>query len=106
MRLKTRERAIWEREEKKKQQQHKIAMEREERQQRRVTGGQHDDLSDEAGHHGEDEEEEEEEDWVFDCVCGVHGNNLVRIPQNPSRTAHGLTASIANINTILCDTLG
>ncbi|KAG0239693.1 hypothetical protein BGX31_002544 [Mortierella sp. GBA43] len=77
MRLKSRERAIVEREEKKRLQQQRIAIEREARQQRRTTG-HHDDHSEESGgYHGEDgDEDEEEEDWVFDCVCGVHGSNL------------------------------
>ncbi|KAF9080922.1 hypothetical protein BGX23_001509 [Mortierella sp. AD031] len=71
-RLKARENAIWEREAKKKQQQQRIAKEREDRKKRRLAGGHKDEHSDdEAGH-----QEEEEEDWVFDCVCGVFGNNL------------------------------
>lgn len=73
-RLKARENAIWEREAKKKQQQQRIAKEREERKKKRVAGGHKDEHSeDEAGRH---QDEEEEEDWVFDCVCGVFGNNL------------------------------
>ncbi|KAF9198169.1 hypothetical protein BGZ49_001099 [Haplosporangium sp. Z 27] len=73
-RLKAREEAIWQREAKKKQQQLKIGKEREERNQRRLQGGQQTEHSgSEAGNHNE---EEEEEDWVFDCVCGVHGTNL------------------------------
>ncbi|KAF9996503.1 hypothetical protein BGZ79_009755 [Entomortierella chlamydospora] len=73
-RLKAREEAIWQREAKKKQQQQKIGKEREERKKRRVSGGTHAGNSgnETADHH----EEEEEEDWVFDCVCGVHGSNL------------------------------
>jgi len=74
-RLKARENAIWEREAKKKQQQLRIAKEREDRKKRRLDGGHKDEHSeDEIGRH---QEEEEEEDWVFDCVCGVFGNNLV-----------------------------
>ncbi|KAF8941584.1 hypothetical protein EDD21DRAFT_138530 [Dissophora ornata] len=73
-RLKDREEAIWEREEKKKQQQQKIAKEREERKKRRLAGGHHDDHSEDEATNQQDEDEEE--DWVFDCVCGVHGNNL------------------------------
>ncbi|KAF9911033.1 hypothetical protein EC991_004905 [Linnemannia zychae] len=69
-RLKARENAIWEREAKKKQQQQRIAKEREDRKKRRLKG---DHSEEEAGHN---EDEEEEEDWVFDCVCGVFGNNL------------------------------
>ncbi|GJJ69678.1 hypothetical protein EMPS_02026 [Entomortierella parvispora] len=75
-RLKDRENAIWEREEKKKQQQQRIAKEREERKKRRLNG------TPMKGDHSEDEgtshqgDEEEEDDWFFDCVCGVHGNNL------------------------------
>ncbi|KAG0288494.1 hypothetical protein BGZ98_004249, partial [Dissophora globulifera] len=73
-RLKAREDAIWAREAKKKEQQLRIAKEREARKERRLAGGHHDDHSeDDAAHH---DEEEEEEDWVFDCVCGIHGNNL------------------------------
>ncbi|KAG0063536.1 hypothetical protein BGZ89_009814 [Linnemannia elongata] len=73
-RLKARENAIWEREAKKKQQQQRIAKEREERKKKRVAGGHKGEHSeDEAGRH---QDEEEEEDWVFDCVCGVFGNNL------------------------------
>ncbi|KAG0364039.1 hypothetical protein BGZ54_007899 [Gamsiella multidivaricata] len=76
-RLKLREDAIWQREAKKKQQQEKIAKEREERKKRRLASGHPEEQSEEetATH----QEEEEEEDWVFDCVCGVHGNNLWRL---------------------------
>ncbi|KAF9197076.1 hypothetical protein BGZ50_000026 [Haplosporangium sp. Z 11] len=71
-RLKAREQAVWEREEKKKKQLQVIAKQREDRKKRRLAGGIKDD-------HSEDEavkQEEEEEDWLFDCVCGVHGSNL------------------------------
>ncbi|KAF9934992.1 hypothetical protein FBU30_009415 [Linnemannia zychae] len=70
-RLKAREKAIWDREAKKKQQQQRIAKEREDRKKRRLAGEHKEEHSE--GEHGQ---EEEEEDWVFDCVCGVFGNNL------------------------------
>ncbi|KAF9300608.1 hypothetical protein BGZ74_007691 [Mortierella antarctica] len=76
-RLKDRENAIWEREEKKKQQQVKIAKERENRKKKRLEGGHtKEEDEDETMSRTDDQEEEEEEDWVFDCVCGVFGNNL------------------------------
>ncbi|KAG0098008.1 hypothetical protein BGZ93_001390 [Podila epicladia] len=76
-RLKDRENAIWEREEKKKQQQAKIAKERENRKKKRLEGGHtKEEDEDETMSRTDDQEEEEEEDWVFDCVCGVFGNNL------------------------------
>ncbi|ORZ04388.1 hypothetical protein BCR41DRAFT_401061 [Lobosporangium transversale] len=74
MRLKAREDAIWEREMKKKQQQQKIAKEREARQSRRLGSNHKEDHSENESIKYQDEDEEE--DWVFDCVCGVHGNNL------------------------------
>ena len=83
-RLKDRENAIWEREEKKKQQQKRIAKEREDRKKRRLNGIPM------KGDHSEDEgtshqgDEEEEDDWFFDCVCGVHGSNLVRQWRSPA----------------------
>ncbi|KAF9579084.1 hypothetical protein BGW38_004814, partial [Lunasporangiospora selenospora] len=80
-RLKAREKAIWDRERKKKAQQQRTAKEREARINRRLNGDHSaEDLTeDEHPPHndGQDEDDEgEEEDWVFDCVCGVHGNNL------------------------------
>ncbi|KAI1311556.1 hypothetical protein EDD11_003438 [Mortierella claussenii] len=74
-RLKAREEAIWEREARKKQKLQRIAKEREERKKRRLAGGHTDEHSEDesTNHQGE---QDEEEDWVFDCVCGVHGNNL------------------------------
>ncbi|KAF9382156.1 hypothetical protein CPB97_007324 [Podila verticillata] len=76
-RLKDRENAIWEREEKKKQQQAKIAKERENRKKKRLEGGHpKEEDEDENMSRTDDQDEEEEEDWVFDCVCGVFGNNL------------------------------
>ncbi|KAF9116445.1 hypothetical protein BGX27_002477 [Mortierella sp. AM989] len=72
-RLKAREDAIWQREAKKKQQQQKIGKEREERKKRRVLG---DHQAEHSGSETADHCDEEEEDWVFDCVCGVHGSNL------------------------------
>ncbi|KAF9426364.1 hypothetical protein BGZ94_006626 [Podila epigama] len=78
-RLKDRENAIWEREERKKQQLAKIAREREIRKQKRLNGTGSDHGKDEDGDgimSKAEDQPEEEEDWVFDCVCGVFGNNL------------------------------
>ncbi|KAG0051855.1 hypothetical protein BGZ83_003256 [Gryganskiella cystojenkinii] len=77
-RLKDREEAVWERAEKKKKEQERIAKEREARKQRRLNGSPSKgaDHSEDEQAKNEDDEQEEEGDWFFDCVCGVHGQNL------------------------------
>ncbi|RUS14350.1 hypothetical protein BC937DRAFT_93940, partial [Endogone sp. FLAS-F59071] len=79
LRIRQRERQLRERDQQRKREQERLARERERRASKRRVAGEETEEEDtemEEADRGEEAREEEEENWIFDCVCGVFGENL------------------------------